>query len=310
MKKYMELLFLKQFKGLGNSSINRKYIPLLENIDGIEECIKLVEKKEQKYSHIDIEKARQIAEGKYKKNIDDLDINIITIFDEEYPEHFHDLKDKKPIILYIKGDVGVLKEKSIAIVGTRKPSKWSEKVESKLVQKIIELTNRVIISGLALGCDRIAHESTVSIGEKTIAVLPSGVNVITPASQKKLAEKIVKNNGCLISEYEPDAKVTRSTYVERDALIAALADSTLVIECGVKSGTMHTVNAAEKIDRILACYYTDEVGKGNYEGNKYMLSEKGAIKVSDTDELVVFLKKLDEYKKEVKKDYCQLSCLD
>lgn len=296
----MELLFLKQLKGLGNSTINKRYIPLLDTVDGIDECIKLVEKIEQKYSNHEIENAKNIAEEKYKKNDDDLTVSIITIFDEEYPEHFHDMKDKRPVILYVKGNMGILNEKSIAIVGTRKPSIWSEKVEYRLVQRIIELSNRVVISGLALGCDQIAHEATLAKGKKTIAVLPSGVNVITPASNKKLAAEIIKNDGCLISEYEPDAKVTRSTYVERDALIAALADSTLVIECRVKSGTMHTVNAAEKMNRILACYYIDDPKKGKYDGNEYMIKEKKAIKISDDDDLIPFLEDLNSIRKKEK----------
>ncbi len=98
--------------------------------------------------------------------------------------------------------------------------------------------------GLALGCDKIAHETAVNLGKKTIGVLPSGVNVITPAANKGLAERIIETGGCLISEYEPDAGVTKATYVERDAVIAALSDATVVIECGVRSGTMHTVDAA------------------------------------------------------------------
>ena len=72
----------------------------------------------------------------------------------------------------------------------------------------------------------------------------AGVNVITPSSHKQMAQNILDNDGCLLSEYEPKAKVTKSTYVERDAVVAALANATMVIECSKKSGTMHTVNSA------------------------------------------------------------------
>lgn len=104
-----------------------------------------------------------------------------------------------------------------------------------------------------MGCDKIAHETTALAGKKIVAVLPSGVNVITPTSHKKLANSIIETRGCLLSEYEPNANVTRFTYVERDAVIAALSDATMVIECDVKSGTMHTVDAAEQMKRKLAC---------------------------------------------------------
>lgn len=294
MKKFMELLFLKNLKGLGNSTINKKYIPLLEKINTFEECVELVYDNEPNLTSIDIDKAVSVAKKKHDDIFNDLEISVITIFDDEYPKKLMDLKDKKPVILYVKGDVGALSQPNIAIVGTRKPSEWSMKVESRLVQKIIELSERTIVSGLALGCDKIAHETTVNLGKKTVAVLPSGVNVITPAAHKALAESIIKNGGCLVSEYEPSAKVTKSTYVERDAVIAALSDATMVVECGIKSGTMHTVDAAEQMKRKLACYYIDDKTKGTYDGNEFMFKEKGAYKISDTNDLVPFLDELNK----------------
>lgn len=293
MKKLLELLFLKNIKGFGNVTINKKYVSLLESISTLEECIRLVEDNEEKVSSVDINKTREIAEKKYQEIIDDLTLSVITIFDDEYPEKLKNLQDKKPVILYAKGDIAILSQPNIAIVGTRKPSEWSMKVEGRLVQKILDLSGRTIISGLALGCDKIAHETTVLAGKKTVAVLPSGVNVITPASHKKLANSIIETGGCLLSEYEPNANATRSTYVERDAVIAALSDATMVIECNVKSGTMHTVDAAEQMKRKLACYYIDDVSKGKYGGNELMIREKGAVKITDTEELALFLEQLN-----------------
>lgn len=300
MKKFMELLFLKSLKGLGNATINKKYIHLLEKTNSFEECVELVYDNEPNLTSIDIEKAVNVAKKKHDDIFNDLEISVITVFDEEYPKKLLDLKDKKPLILYVKGDVSALAEPNIAIVGTRKPSEWSMKVESRLVHKIIDLSERTIVSGLALGCDKIAHETTVNLGKKTIAVLPSGVKVITPATHKALAESIIKNGGCLISEYEPTAKVTKSTYVERDAIIAALSDATMVVECGVKSGTMHTVDAAEQMKRKLACYYIADSSKGTYDGNEFMIKEKGAYKISDTTDLVPFLEELN--KKEINEE--------
>lgn len=292
MKKLLELLFLKNVKGIGCVAINKKYAPLLESISTLDECIRLVEDNEEKVSAVDISIAREIAEKKYKDIIDDLNLNVITIFDVEYPGKLRDLQDKKPIILYAKGDITTLSQPNIAIVGTRKPSEWSMKVEGRLVRKILDLSGRVIVSGLALGCDKIAHETTVLAGKKTVAVLPSGVNVITPTFHKKLANSIIETGGCLLSEYEPNAKVARSTYVERDAVIAALSDATMVIECDVKSGTMHTVDAAEQMKRKLACYYINDVSKGKYGGNELMITDKGAVKITDTEELAFFLEQL------------------
>lgn len=306
----MELLFLKNVKGLGNSTINKKYIHLLENTKSFEECVELVYNNEPNLTSIDIDKAVSIAKKKYNDIFNDLEINVITIFDEEYPEKLVDLKDKKPLILYAKGDVNALMQPNIAIVGTRHPSEWSMKVESKLVKKIIELSERTIVSGLALGCDTIAHDTTVKLGKKTVAVLPSGVNAITPASNKGLAERIIKEGGCLVSEYEPSVKVNKSMYVERDAVIAALSDGTMVVECSLKSGTMHTVEAAKQMRRTLACYYIDDESKGTYAGNRCMIKEKGAHRISDTNDLISFLEKLERKKTDEESKSQQMTISD
>lgn len=293
---------MKQIKGIGNTVINKKYAEDLKEIHSIEACIKLVLEKENKISLDDIETVKRIAEEKYNSIINEGDISVITIYDEEYPAKFNALMNKRPVIIYVKGNVKALSNKNISVIGTRQPSIWSEKIEYRMVQKIIELSNRTIVSGLALGCDRIAHEAAVNSKEKTIAVLPSGVNEITPSIHKGLAERIIETGGCLLSEYEPSAKALRANYIERDTLIAALSDAVIAIECKVESGTMHTVDAAEKMKRKLACYYSEDKTKGDYSGNYYMIKNKTAVGVSDTDDLKVFLDSLDKIKIEDSKE--------
>lgn len=294
MTKFLELLFLKQLKNIGNATINKEYIPILECINSIDDFLSLVERRDKRFSISDLKLALDVAERKYAEIVNTRGIEVITVFDDKYPARLHDLGDKKPVILYARGNTDILSKQSIAVVGTRKPSAWSEMVEQRLVQKILDLSDYVIISGLALGCDGIAHQTTLEANKKTVAVLPSGVNVITPSSHKQMAQNILDNDGCLLSEYEPKAKVTKSTYVERDAVVAALANATMVIECSKKSGTMHTVNSAFGMKRRLACYYIDDVTKGHYDGNAYMMKTKKATKVSDTDELVTFLRSISD----------------
>lgn len=292
MKKLLELLFLRNIRGIGNVAINKKYVPLLGRASTFEECIRLVEDSEGEISLDDIRKAKESAEEKYKGIIADPDLNVITVFDDEYPERLKVLQDKKPVILYAKGDITVLSLPNIAIVGTRKPSEWSMKVGKRLVQKVLDLSERVIVSGLALGCDKIAHETAVLAGKKTVAVLPGGVDAITPESHKMLADSIIEAGGCLLSEYDLGTEAVRSAYVARDAIIAALSDATMVIECGVKGGTMHTVEAAARMGRKMACYYIEDANKGDYGGNELMIKEKGAVRVTNTEELELFLGQL------------------
>ena len=110
-----------------------------------------------------------------------------------------------------------------------------------------------------------------------------------PSQHKKLAEQIVAGGGCLVSEYKIHAPATRGTFVERDSLIAALSETTVVAECGVKSGTMHTVDAAVKLKRKIACYLPADLSRGAYDGNLYMIQAMGAVPLRNTEDLKMIL---------------------
>ena len=88
-----------------------------------------------------------------------------------------------------------------------------------------------------------------------------------------------------VKEYQLNAPATKWIYVERDSLIAALSETTIVAECGVNSGTMHTVKAAVGLRRKIACYIPEDISRGKYDGNLYMLDNLGAIPLKDTEDL-------------------------
>ena len=279
MKKFKEILFLKNLKRVGKTTIYKTYWDMLNDSKDFNDLVIKVEET-SKFSKEDIDKAIENASYLYDYVNNDEEIHVITVFDENYPEKLKVMENKRPLILYVKGNVDALTKPNISVIGTRKPSELSKSFEKELVENIAK-TNRVVVSGLALGCDKIAHQITVDEGKVTIAVLPSGVNVIKPASNKKLAQDILETGGCLVSEYDPDAKVFRGTYIERDALVAAFCDATFVVECGVKSGTMHTVNAAIDYKRQIYCYSPDET---SFDGNEYILkNNENTIGVNDID---------------------------
>lgn len=279
MKKFKEILFLKNLKRVGKTTIYKTYWDMLNDSKDFNDLVIKVEET-SKFSKEDIDKAIENASYLYDYVNNDEEIHVITVFDENYPEKLKVMENKRPLILYVKGNVDALTKPNISVIGTRKPSELSKSFEKELVENIAK-TNRVVVSGLALGCDKIAHQITVDEGKVTIAVLPSGVNVIKPASNKKLAQDILETGGCLVSEYDPDAKVFRGTYIERDALVAAFCDATFVVECGVKSGTMHTVNAAIDYNRQIYCYSPDET---SFDGNEYILkNNENTIGVNDID---------------------------
>ncbi|WP_298523415.1 DNA-processing protein DprA [uncultured Methanobrevibacter sp.] len=296
MEKFKEIIFLKNLKRVGKATIYGKYWNLLINSKGLDDLILSFLKFESKFTNEDLQKAKYSAEELYDYVINS-EIEVITVFDENYPKQLLDMGNKRPLILYVKGDVEVLAKPNIAVIGTRMPSKLSQEFEEQLVKSIVNESNRVIISGLALGCDKIAHQTTINENKLTIAILPSGVNVIKPAKHKKLAEEIIANGGCLISEYDPDKTAYKSTYIERDQIVAAFSDATFVVECGVKSGTMHTVNAAKKFNKQIFSYLPNDMTNGAYDGNKFILENNfNAVPVKSIDEFLDDLENINQDK--------------
>ena len=171
------------------------------------------------------------------ENMEKSGIKILTIFSKDYPEKLINLEDR-PLILYAKGNVELLKKKSLGVVGTRMPTNYGKIVTENFVEKLAR-SGLVIVSGLCYGIDEIAHKKTLQVGEKTIAVVGSGFNNIYPATNTELSREIVKN-GLLLSEYPPSFKPKRYTFPLRNRIIAGLSDGILIVEAGLKSGTIHT----------------------------------------------------------------------
>lgn len=286
----VELLFLKELKGMGNATINKDYANIISFKNDPEEFFSFMLKNSKKYSRIELELAIENA----KRSINYLeglkDTKVITIFDDMYPKKLASLGNKKPVVLYLRGNIDLLNSDSIAVVGTREPSEHTKNMEEQFVKRLVTYHNVTVVSGLALGCDKIAHEVTLNNNGYTIAVLPGGFNKITPKSNKELAERILSNKGLLMTEYAPDSDVSKHTYVERDAVIAAMSNGTLVMQCGVKSGTMHTVDAAYKMKRRIACY-AGLINADIFDGNKEMINSKDSAGIESETDLEEFVKK-------------------
>ena len=290
MEKFKELLMLKSLKGIGKARIYSKYAHLLAQNYALDDLMDIVLSNENKLTEDDWKAAVAASETIINRTSEIPDCTVITVFDKEYPISLKSMGNKKPVFLFIRGNKDILFQRGIAVIGTREPSEWTRKCGYSMVKKILEITDDVIISGLALGCDEVAHDATVKNSGKTVAVLPSGINVITPPSHGKLAEDILTSGGCLVSEYLPDEKATRFSFTERDAIVAALASKIIVLECGVKSGTMHTVNDGIKMKRPIGCFMPKDLQLGSYEGNEHIIKELHGVTLKDTDDLTEFLK--------------------
>lgn len=150
---------------------------------------------------------------------------------------------KCPERFYFNGALPETRQTTIAIVGTRRPTAYGREVTHKFA---FELAQRgiIIISGLALGVDSIAHRATLEAGGKTIAVLANGLDSIYPTSHYGLAKQIVNSGGAIISEYEPDVEARSFQFLERNRIVSGLADAVIVTEAAIRSGTLATVTHA------------------------------------------------------------------
>ncbi|MGG7199276.1 DNA-processing protein DprA [Clostridium butyricum] len=225
-------------------------------------------------------------------------INCITILDDDFPDKLLNIQDP-PVILFYKGNKKcIVDNKSVAIIGSRNATKHGIKVSERL-GNILGSKGFTIVSGLAKGCDEAAHYGCLAGKGRTIAVLPSSLDCIYPNSNKKLAERILKEDGCLVSEYAFGTKPMRGYFIERDRLESALSTGVIVIEATKDGGTMHTVNYALNQKKILACYKNDlYYGDSNQiEGNRNLIDNNCALPLSNKQDIELFIKNIFELSK-------------
>lgn len=177
------------------------------------------------------------------------DTTMIHRRDEEYPRRLYDLEDP-PEFLYVRGDVAALAEAdSLSVVGSRDVSVDDANRAFHLSQTIAS-SGVVVVSGGALGVDRMAHRGAIEAGRRTVSVLPGGIDRPTPASNRDVFEQVV-DHGALVTEYPVGVRVRRYHFPRRNRLIAALGDATFVVRAGPDSGTLLTAEAAREIGRPL-----------------------------------------------------------
>lgn len=239
----------------------------------------------------EIKKAYNIAQL-IKEGCKKAKIEIVTKFDDKYPERFKKLSNYPPFF-YAKGNCSILKKTGIAIIGTRFPSDKGKAWGRKL-SEVITGKGYTIISGLAAGCDSCAHIGCLRAGGETVAVMPTHLNNIYPSQNKKLFHDILDNNGCVISEYELGHPMNQNDFILRDRLQAALAVGTIVIEAGITGGTMHAVNTTLQLKRPLAFLKFTEEHYAEFENasaNKSFLENDKALPIASSSDIDNFLNK-------------------
>ncbi len=186
-------------------------------------------------------------------------VSIICISDPTYPKFLKKTHDAPPI-LFCKGDTSLLSsDANVAVIGNRDSTPRGEIITKKTVAFLTQ-HGFAIVSGLAAGIDKVAHEETLHLKGKTIAVVPDVTNIY-PEENKELAKFIVTKSGLLISENAPGVKVTRSLFVRRDRLQSYLSLAVFPIETKIDGGTMHAIKSAIKENRLV---YAPDISLSGY----------------------------------------------
>lgn len=173
--------------------------------------------------------------------------------DQYYPVLLREISGM-PSLLYYRGNIEILNQyKNVAIIGSRTSSENGLHLSYETA-RLAARKGLNIVNGLALGCDAEAIKGALSVGGRCIAVLPCGLEQIQPRTNQHLAEEILENGGCLLSEYPQGTTLRKYHYVARDRIQSGLSHGVVIIEAEEKSGTMHTADFARQQYKRLACY--------------------------------------------------------
>lgn len=222
---------------------------------------------------------------------------IIEYCDTLYPNHLKDIRNP-PNRLYALGNIEILQDIGMAVVGSRTHSQYGEKM-CKTFTKNLVAYNINIISGLAKGIDAIAHKTCLEYSGKTIAVLPSGLENIYPKENIALAKKILDKGGVLVSEYEPKTEADSKKFLERNRIVAGLGIGTLVIEAGYRSGTRVTAKITREQNKPVFCLPSSLENNKGVSTNE--LIQKGANLVTKVENILDFYKEITFTKKDLEK---------
>lgn len=211
----------------------------------------------------------------------------LTLHNDAYPYRLRDIPTAPEQLFYIGADPAEwLARPKVAVVGSRGVTPYGRQVTERLVRELAG-HGVVVISGLAIGVDGIAHTACLDAGGTTVAVLANGLNSIYPASHTALARRILEQGGTIMSEYPEGTPGYPGNFIARNRIVAGLADALLVTEAGERSGTLHTARfALEQGREVLAVpgsiFSPNSVGTNN-------LIRTGATPVTNVNDILYVL---------------------
>lgn len=211
---------------------------------------------------------------------------IISYQDERYSKLLREIFDP-PILLWVKGKPELLSSQGVAVVGTRRATDYGKRQATYFSKELVG-KGLTVVSGLAYGVDAVAHKTALEAGGKTIAVLGSGIDNIYPAKHMALARQIEESGGAVISEFPPETNPDAGNFPVRNRIVSGLTLGTLVIESGLKGGSMITARSALDQNReVFAIPHS--LDNRNGEGCNAIIKRGWGKLVQDIDDILVEL---------------------
>ena len=258
---------LLELEGIGSVRALR----IAQHFKGIESLMSAGDKQVQ-----ELVKSKNVSVLNLKPNDSEIEaeygIQTLGYFDSEYPAGLRDLRDA-PAVLWVRGKIS--SNKSVAIVGTRNADSQGLMFANIAAQACIEIGFDVV-SGLALGIDSAAHSAALASHGLTVAILACDIRYPTPKSNSGLAIDILNQGGCLVSEVPLGSETNAQALVARNRIQAAWSSSLLMPQCGIPSGTLHTVRFAMELGRKIGVF-TPPSGSNDaaFAGNIALLKDSG-----------------------------------
>lgn len=230
----------------------------------------------------------------------------IEIENYNYPKQLRKINNP-PKQLYLEGNIKLLDTPGIAIIGSRECTKYGEKMAKKF-SKELSLYGLTIVSGMAKGIDSFAHIGCIEGTGNTIAVLPSGLNNIYPKENKELFNKILENNGLIITEYKENEKADYNKFLDRNRIVSGLAIGTLVVEGGHRSGTSVTARITKDQEKNIFCIPSSLENKKGITPNR--LIKEGSFLVTEVEDIISKYPELKLKKTSLKKSKKEVTIKD
>jgi DNA processing protein len=225
-------------------------------------------------------------------------ITPLFLTDERYPKRLLNCYDS-PVMLYYKGNADLNHSKVIAIVGTRQNDEYGKHVCERLIEDLAE-QDIMIVSGLAYGIDSIAHKAALNKNLPTIGVLAHGLDRVYPYQNSKLAKRMITNGG-LLTEFKSLTNPDRQNFPFRNRIVAGMSDATIVVETGIKGGSLITAELANNYNKDVFAF-PGRIGDVKNEGCNYLIKANKAALITCGDDL---LENMNWNKKKIAKPVTQ-----